>query len=149
MKTVSKNTYIWKFASNISVVCPYCQKEAIVYKVSERQFSERKCVCAHCSFSKDWSGNSLSYFWNESEMFDPAFHYPLFFQTSCKGNNLWAFNREHITFLENWICADLREKCERDYQYHGALESTLPKWMTLKKNRVVVLDALKKLRKKT
>lgn len=149
MKTVSKNTYIWEFDSNISVVCPNCQKEAVVKKESERQFSERECVCPHCGFKKDWNGKILSYFWNENEMFDPAFHYSLFFQTSCKGHNLWAFNREHINFLKNWIGADLREKCERDYQCHGALESTLPKWMTAKKNRATVLKALKKLRKKT
>jgi Zn ribbon nucleic-acid-binding protein len=149
MRTESENTYIWKFDSNISVVCPSCQKEAIVNKLQEKQFSERKCVCSNCGFAKTWNGKSLTYFWHESEMVDPAFNLPLFFQTTFKNKNLWAFNREHISFLEKWIAAEVREKCERDHQYHGSLESTLPKWMTSRKNRGDILKALNKLKNKT
>ncbi len=149
MRTVSENTYIWKFDSNISVVCPSCQNEAVVNKSSNDRFSERKCICSFCGFTKSWNGRSLTYFWNDGEMFDPAFNYPLYFQTSFKEYRLWAYNREHISFLEDWIGANLREKCALDHQYHGSLESTLPKCMTAKKNRAALLKALIKLIKKT
>ena len=82
-------------------------------------------------------------------MFDSAFHYRLFYQSNAKGNHIWSFNREHITFLEDWIEAKHREKGMLKHPYHGSLETTLPKWMTAHKNRDAVLKALTKLKAKT
>ena len=149
MRTKSRNISIHKFENNISVECPKCKKEAIVSKKDEKYFSERKCICTNCGFSNQWKGDSLSYFWHEGEMFDPAFHYRLFYQSNIKGNHIWAFNRKHITFLEDCIKAKLREKAMPNHQYHGSLEATLPKWMTAHKNREAVLKALKKIKAKT
>jgi predicted RNA-binding Zn-ribbon protein involved in translation (DUF1610 family) len=149
MRVKSKQTSVYQFEDHISVECPKCAKEAIVTRKDDALFSERNCRCGHCGFSNEWNGDCLSYFWHEGEMFDPAFHYKLFFQSNVKGHQLWAFNRKHLSFLENWVGANLREKSDQNNCVPSTLETRLPKWMISHKNREAVLKALKKLKSKS
>ncbi|MFE2228274.1 hypothetical protein [Streptomyces kronopolitis] len=57
---------------------------------------------------------------------DPFFRRPLWLQTRCVGQVLWAYNEEHIDELSAYVGATLRE--------HGAsptraMLTRLPRWM--------------------
>jgi hypothetical protein len=74
--------------------------------------------------------------------YDPFFGLPLWFVGTAKGNVLWAYNREHLSFLMALVSASLRE---REANKNGSLVSRLPTWLLSKKNRAVAVSALKKM----
>jgi hypothetical protein len=70
---------------------------------------------------------------------------PLWLSTSYRGNRLWALNESHLTWLEAFISADMRED---KLGGSSALHAILPRWMTAAKNRKGVVKALARLRLK-
>lgn len=76
---------------------------------------------------------------------DPFFGYPLLLQVTVAGQNLWAYNERHLTHLQTYIGAEIRER-----SIHGkwSMVARLPTWMKLAKNRPKVLGGLKKLETK-
>jgi len=78
------------------------------------------------------------------QAYDPFFGLPLWFVGTVKGHELWAYNREHLTFLKNVVSAELREKAPNQ---NRTLSNRLPKWMLNRKNRDDVLKLIEKLEK--
>jgi hypothetical protein len=76
---------------------------------------------------------------------DPAFGLPLWLQISCRGETLWAYNAAHLQALREYIAAELRERIG---VMQWSMFSRLPRWMTARKNRVSVLDSMKRLERK-
>lgn len=82
----------------------------------------------------------------------PQVH-PLWLRASCCGGELlWAANEEHLTYLESYIGASLRERPEAVISPMGrrwvgkGLSWQLPDWMKSAKHREEVVAALAKLR---
>ena len=73
---------------------------------------------------------------------DWYFQLPLYLQIECSGNTLWALNLEHLNYMESYIEAEIR----KSHPYYLSVESRLPKWMKLAKNRNEVLRAIQKLK---
>ena len=69
----------------------------------------------------------------------------MYLVTNCCGEELWAYNQEHLDFLEAYVAADLRE---RKPNVNSSMASRLPKWMKDRKNRKDVLKGLQRLREK-
>lgn len=67
----------------------------------------------------------------------------LWLQTPCRGRVLWAYDAEHLDFLERYVQASLRE---REPNRNGSLASRLPAWMKNAKNREAVLACCATLR---
>ena len=80
-------------------------------------------------------------------MNDPYFHQPLWLKSDCGENTLWAYNYEHLDFLERHVEAKLRERNIESIE-NKSLGSRLPKWITSKKNRELVLKTIKQLKEK-
>ncbi len=78
---------------------------------------------------------------------DPYFRLPLWLQKEMPDGLLWAYNYEHLDFLENHVSAELRNR-EKSPMRNKSLGSRLPKWMTSKKNRNEVLSGIEKLKRK-
>jgi hypothetical protein len=95
-----------------------------------------ECSCLHCG--QQWSIKA------EADFFDRG---PLWLRIPCHANVLWALNRPHLEFLEQFIGAELREERMED-RSSRRLSSALPKWMLAAKNRKDVVRCLKKLREK-
>jgi hypothetical protein len=74
---------------------------------------------------------------------DPWFGLPLWLQTSCCGELLWARNTSHLEFLANYVAATLRE---REPNQNGSTVSRLPKWMKSAKNRGAIMACIAHLR---
>jgi hypothetical protein len=58
---------------------------------------------------------------------------------------LWAYNAEHLDFLEEYVRASIRE---REPNRNASLASRLPAWLKSAKNREAVLAACAALRRR-
>ena len=74
---------------------------------------------------------------------DPSFGLPLWLQTSCRGETLWAYNGKHLVALRKYVSAGLRESTG----LHWSMLSRLPKWICKRENRDSVLASIERLRK--
>jgi len=97
-----------------------------------------RCICTKCCHIKDVKTNGYSY----GDATDWYFNLPLWFQTPCCGETLWAYNRPHLAYLKRYVEADLRDECS--YPNTG-LARYLPKWIKAAKNRDEVLKCIQKL----
>ena len=162
----TKDTYqkqVYDFIKDIYVICPSCGGQAIIRspEFSFRQRDEHtiKLVCTKCGHNKrlDEKGTSvLSVSSNKvitgrylviGGPIDPYFHLPLWLTIKCCDNLLWAYNYEHLDFLRLHVEAKLRERNTREMA-NKSLGSRLPKWMTSKKNREIVIKCIDELKQK-
>lgn len=138
--------------------------KACDYKTNNFSFrsseqTEVKVVCTNCGYNKRLSEKPTSILYSSGERIiegknyviggaiDPFFYLPLWLKINCEGNTLWAYNFEHLDFLRGNIEAKLRERNGQDLS-NKSLGSRLPKWMTSKKNREMVLKRISELQKK-
>ncbi len=137
------NALIDEFTDKFLVHCPQCQKCAVVItnKVQKnKRFSEARVSCAGCGYNREWDGKVLTIGGNV----DWCFKLPLWLQTPCCGEVLWAYNEEHLTYLENFVAAKLRER--KGYISHSSVITRLPGWLKTAKNRDEILKCITKLR---
>ena len=143
---------IYEFTGEMFVHCPRCDKCAtiVIWPPDARDqikyavgilLAPKRLICKYCGYVKDtqpppWDFNSWWY-----SLRDPYFGSSLWLQTSCCGEVLWAFNKEHLDFLEEFVGAGLREAYP-----NGTMASRLPEWMKRAKNREDVLKCIRKLR---
>lgn len=157
-----KDVTLESFGSSFLVVCPKCEGRATVLNRGDEAHPKIRLTCRVCGHSDDWVCLNPGYCYSADSTkyqkgsvciggaVDWYFHLPLWLQTPCCGETLWAYNEEHLNFLENFVSASLREQ-EKDEQFGGSnrsLASRLPKWMQSAKNRERVLKRLAELRDK-
>lgn len=162
--TRNKDSYqkqVFDFINDVLVECPSCDSQAIIkcngFSFSASKSNEIKLVCTHCGYSKSLQqkpdsilfslpGHQIvgKHFYIGGAV-DPFFHAPLWLRTSCCGNILWAYNYQHLTFLESFVEAKLRERTGKEPS-NKSLGSRLPKWMTTKKNRADVIQSIATLK---
>jgi hypothetical protein len=160
------------FVDMIYVQCPKCTKRADVIRIPSdedeitsdvsrrynssntkpfinsslrfrRSFSPRKLSCLHCGYTKIWTGNGP----RKGGPYDWYFRLPLWVQTPCGRNVLWAFNEEHLSFLEMYITAKQRAKFAEEGQIRNqTMVSRLPFWKKSAKNRQQVLKGIVRLK---
>lgn len=143
---------IYTFGDEFLVRCPRCERRAEVvssHGAPEPKsgvpglFAPRRCVCAHCGFVKEWQGKTVSV----GAASDWYFGYPLWLQTPCCGQTLWAYNEPHLRFLEDFVAADLRERAPEKRKSHAlTYAARLPRWMQVAANRDEALRGLGRLR---
>ena len=135
---------IYRFGVEFLVRCPRCQRRASVLPLPGHEptlFAPRRLVCSRCAYTRDWHektvcvGGSLDWY----------FRLPLWLQIPCCGQVLWAYNKDHLDFLEAYVQADLRERVPNR---NGSLASRLPAWMKAARHRNDVLRGIETLRKK-
>ena len=159
----SYQTLIYDFLeSNILVVCPKCSKKAIVKTkgLSYDDLSNNvKLICPNCGYNKEISEKPSLISYNSNNKLvkgnyvvfgrpiDPFFHMDLWLTSDCQENLLWAYNHDHLNFLHSHVEAKLRERNGQPLR-NQSLGSRLPKWMTSKKNREVVLKRIAELQDK-
>jgi hypothetical protein len=73
---------------------------------------------------------------------DPYFRLPLWLRSNIKGEDVWAYNRDHLTFLEMYVRAAIRR---RTPNRNASLASRLPRWMKNAHNRDAILKAFNRM----
>lgn len=109
-KISAYSTYLTNFLGfDIAVTCPKCSKKATI-KSSHFSFQEAnqtfKVTCGTCGFSKPTLCKEYIF----GGPFDPFFQMSLWYQTTFGEHTIWAFNVEHLRFLENHVAAKLRSR---------------------------------------
>lgn len=148
---------------NMYVVCPACEGQALVsspdFSLRNQDEKDIKLTCSKCGHNKILSEKKKPVLMVSSRniirgryiiiggTLDPYFHLPLWLTTSCCDNILWAYNYEHLAFLKRHVEAKLRERDTHEMM-NKSLGSRLPKWMTSKKNRELVLKSIHQLLRK-
>ena len=126
--------------------CPQCGE--IIYH-SQDNFKnppdELEVLCTNCNFKAAYIP-SISNYSSSPDIKglkgDPYFGFPLWLQTEVKGNLFWAFNRDFLNEIKNFVEADLRENKTR---YHMTMTSRLPEFIKTAKNRDAVLKAIERM----
>jgi|SRR5579871_3942317 hypothetical protein len=158
---------LWNFQDEILVECPACGECARATEPAYDRSSTKYRMhisCLHCASQRDLD---IGYRYDDV---------PLWLKTPCCGNLLWALNARHLTALEAFVGAGLRDTRVgplRDSPAYGVggapstkqkadvngtenswqrmnshMYSRLPAWMMSAKNRPDVLRGLRKLRTK-
>lgn len=73
---------------------------------------------------------------------DPFFGIKLWFVSNIKGNEFWAYNREHLSFINDYVTAKIRK---REPNRNSSLVSRLPDWLLSAKNRSAVANEIGKM----
>ena len=103
--------YVSHFQGNILVRCPRCCACAHLLAIHRADATHcgHRLICESCAYSAEWnldsdrsipvpgSGPHLS-----------GFGLDLWLATSCCGETLWAYNREHLQFLQSYVSARIR-----------------------------------------
>ncbi|WP_299190448.1 hypothetical protein [uncultured Aquimarina sp.] len=151
-------TYISEYINKIDVCCPNCSSKATVSSDSSNRINTR-FTCLNCGTSKIWNGNANIYYSSQNHSItegvligfpvDCYFKYPLWFTKQVKNEILFAYNIDHLNFLENYIDDTIRERKQNEYGWSNqSLESRLPKWLLLAKNRDLIIKSISELKQK-
>lgn len=129
-------------------VCDNCGKpfESIVPN-NKHKVNRLIVPCPNCGVVRTYKPRNDAYrtAYNNSKVGDPIFNLPLWYQTSIKGEAFWAYNREHLNEIRNYVSAKLRE---RQTTTHTTMVEKLPNFIKSAKNRKAILKAIDKLMKK-
>lgn len=122
----------YSFMKNeLLVTCPQCQQCAYGF------IDPTKIICHKCGLSKTYEtysyGNGT--FCGED----------LWLKANCCSEKLWAYNKEHLEFIEQYVQAAIRE---RKPNVNQSLASRLPQWMKRSGNREKILRSVHELKQK-
>lgn len=145
IRFADQNKGLSDFYSEVWVVCPSCQKKAI----TKVDFEQKKAIlfCESCGANKQSSTETVVFGvkGNWQMAAHSYFNTALWLQQSFKNDVFFALNGEHLSYLEQYIAADLRE--HKDRKGFTLLEK-LPKFYHEAKNRKALLAIIQKLKKK-
>ena len=155
------------FLGDALVECPQCSKKAWVktpgYPQEDWEVYEDTVSfsCFHCGKAqrlKDITKTTIMYnshgtaitsrvLRGGNSMTDPFFGYRLWLNIECLEGNIWAYNPEHLRFLQQFIAATHRKRqvTQDDDVFNNSIGSRLPRWMTAAKNRGHVLKCIARL----
>lgn len=125
------------FLDEFLVVCPRCEKPALVRKSPAIQFS-----CTACGLGEEYDARKYKFTTRWWTSIDPYFGHNLWLQADCCSQTLWAYNRRHLAFLQAYIAQKLRDVGPPGRRNLG---NKLPNWMLLAKNRDEVLKQIERL----
>jgi uncharacterized Zn finger protein (UPF0148 family) len=136
-----ENLLLSNFYQEVWVVCPSCAKKAIA-KVNYETKTAR-LFCTNCGCNKETTTAVNNGTINTAA--NQYFQSELWLQTPYKNEIFWAYNDNHLEYLERYISAILREHKDRT---HFTLLEKLPKFYHEAKNREGLLKIITKLKSK-
>lgn len=129
----------------------YCCNNEDKIKFESQLLNKRpdkiKLKCTVCNNTKEFKPKieevSFAFAWDCSVVREVFFNAELWYQNGFGKGFFWAYNLEHINYLERYIKADLRER-NNNGSYNGTMISRLPKFVKAAKNRERLLKIIKK-----
>lgn len=145
------NEPVYQYIAYGKSYCNHCFEK---YEFESQPLKEKpekyKAKCPHCNFQEEWKPkikevlqNSKA---NDGLVTDTWYNLPLWFQKEVDGEIFWAYNQEHIDYLERYIGADLRERNSK-INYSSSLVARLPKFVKEAKNREKLLKIIERWKK--
>jgi hypothetical protein len=159
MRRALDDSTLLDFGGEFLVVCPRCAAQAWVRDRGPAAEPRVAFTCSHCGLSQFWQpaapgqltaagpGRYPEGVVAMGGAVDWYFHLPLWLQTPCCGETLWAHNAAHLDFIENFVGAALREHRRGEHGWSNqSLANRLPKWMQAAHNRPEVIKGLARLK---
>lgn len=144
-----RNKDLIRYALLVKRNCDNCGKPMEIVIPNQKKKSDNiKLPCPHCGIVRVFEPRNEVHqlvYTSNSKAQDPIFKLPLWFQTEIRRNVLWAFNREHLIEIRNYVASKLRER--QTYSYTTMVEK-LPIFIKEAKNREIILKAIDRLIKK-
>lgn len=138
-----QNKRLTEFQANVLVVCPSCGDGAQATVDYDKQ--KARLLCPKCGYNKEATTETtvlgISGHWRMAA--HQYFRATLKLQQPFKNEVFWAYNQEHLAYLESYIGAKLREHKDRS---HFTLLEKLPKFYHEAKNRTALLKLIHKLK---
>jgi len=138
-----QNKRITEFQTDVLVVCPSCGQKARASVDYEKE--KARLLCPSCGYNKEMDTEStvlgMKAHWQMAA--HQYFNVALWLQQPFKNEVFWAYNEEHLAYLESYIGATLREHKDRS---HFTLLEKLPKFYHEAKNRAALLKLIEKLK---
>jgi hypothetical protein len=144
------------FAMDVLIVCPRCARPARVFATDDTESFYRarqwRTVCPSCGHHQDKTSNCRTiYTGRRGGVADPVFGLPLWLQKSCcSGKLLWACNLEHLSFVESFVAATIRERSDAvragDGYRRMSMVAKLPSWLKSAKHRDEILKVMLQLK---
>lgn len=145
---INDYTCLQHFNSTVLLKCLRCHQCAeLIPEVSPKPSKflsvQRRVSCRHCGYTSSYRSSTLDM---ACATGDWHRRLPLWLQVPCCGHVLWAFNEQHLLFLESFIGANLRERARESRHSNHSMTSRLPKWMQDAKHRDEIQRGLGRLR---
>jgi len=135
-RDTGQTVYDFLFGYDVLIECPTCGSCAVGKKHLE-DYPGFRLICKRCGilplsgFASWGSGSFMGY--------------PLWLRTNCCAHLLWAYNKPHLEFLDQYVASSLRERMPYKNQ---SLASRLPSWIKSSKNRDQLQKGLLRLKEK-
>ena len=147
----------WSFIDEVIVVCPRCSRMAKVVRPPGdttpyyQVFGPRRLVCSSCGYTRDHPGvRVVSSPGRRLPVGDPFFGVPLWLQLPTRHGVLWAYNLRHLTFIERFVAAHIRERASfYDTRQKMTMIAKLPAWLKHRGNREENLRTIARIREST
>ena len=104
--------------------------------------------CEHCGDERLFEASVQHLGYRDGLKTDPVFGLPLRLQTTFRQDLFWAYNREHLEYLRQYIRAGLRERGiepRNSIRKNSSMISRLPTFITKAGNREELLRLADKL----
>lgn len=132
-KDSGERIYDFLFNQYILIECTGCKKCAKGIRKNDSSFGYT-IQCKYCGILS----NPMIGSWGNGTFMGLN----LWLRTNCCGNLLWAYNKEHLDFLDGYVKSSLRERIPNINQ---SLASRLPDWIKSRKNRKELSKGIHKL----
>lgn len=124
--------------------CNNCGTTLDICEKTDRYKDKISCRCPNCNETKHYKvAYDLTYASNKQAT-DPYFGLQLWLQHPIDDNIFWAYNYDHLAYLEKYVAAKLREE---SVVTRHSMTQKLPDFIKLAKNRDKVLKVIERLEK--
>ncbi len=135
------------FADEFLVVCPRCQKCARVIALGalgNTRLRPHRLLCSFCAYYKD---TEATYSQQRPDQ-DWYFGCPLWLSIECADGHIWAFNYQHLAWLEHYVRATLRERRPDKWGWSSwSAVNRLPTWIKSAKNWRAILHGIARIKR--
>lgn len=153
------------FTKKVDVVCPRCEKKALVigsdlYIPTEEQEEKMRFSCTACGHAIKYTETPKMLVYVNSRgkpkysrvlyrnsPIDPFFGFNLWYRIEANEGMLWAYNLEHLEVIEAYIADTVRDRNGLSNQ-NNSIASRLPKWVSAAKNREYLLRLIGRVKAK-
>mgnify|MGYP003406897202 FL=1 len=133
----------------VSVKCRECRNLLTRTASVDGQWKKLKMKCEQCGDECEYEAHLSQHAMHNRLMTDPVFGLPLWLQKAVGDDLFWAYHYDHLSLLEQYVRAKLRERgIDNKGSKNSLMFSRLPALITKAGNREEILKLMNELQVK-
>jgi len=134
----------------VSVKCRECRNLLKRTASVDGQWKKLKMKCEQCGDECEYEAHLSKHAIHHGLMTDPVFGLPLWLQKNVGDDLFWAYHYDHLSLLEQYVRAKLRERgIDNKSSKNSLMFSRLPAFITKAGNREEILKLIRELQGKS